>query len=126
MFQSLGNPLFGYFIAHSSEEEGCSALSQSLDTFVILFPSSLHLLGVLTTPTKFLRRQRRQIPDGCKPCLTDGTTLIPMLILQLHHNVLARSSTLPDAHGCISSTYMLKSTAIHLLISKTLSYRLLQ
>jgi len=56
--------------------EAWSALSKSLDTLVILFPSSLHFVGVLTTPTKLLRRPR-QGPDGGKPCLTDRTTFIP-------------------------------------------------
>ena len=43
---------FGYFTAHSSKEKACSAMSQSLDAFVVLFAhlSSLQLVGLWVTP----------------------------------------------------------------------------
>ena len=89
---------FSYFMVHSFEEKARSAISESLDGFVILFA---YLSFCIAICKLFCLSERTNfILNGFK-----SYQILQLLILPLDHSVLARLSTLLNARGFILSLF---------------------
>jgi hypothetical protein len=105
---------FGYFAAHSSEEEARSALSESLDAFVVLFAYVSFCIAICrtlddplsvslsTAKPRWFRdlssnRHERFHPEWLQ--LLSDSPIVDFTTPQR----LGTSSMLPDVHGFISS-----------------------